>query len=97
MTTRQWTPDYAAVDARCTDAAAEHSDDEPALPRCDQCDRTIWCEDVHQGGYVFCSVECRDAGDVGEPDDEEDELAGMTLAQRRAAIGGEYGGDGPDD
>lgn len=93
--TRQWAPDYAAVDARHTEAAR---DDEPALPRCDQCDRTIWCEEVHQGGYVFCSVECRDAGDVGEPDeDEEDELAGMTLRERRQAIGGEFGGDRDDD
>ena len=33
------------------------------FPRCDQCDRTIWCTEVHQDGYVFCSAECRDAMD----------------------------------
>ena len=34
------------------------------FPRCDHCDRTIWCTEVYADGYVFCSPECRDAVQV---------------------------------
>jgi hypothetical protein len=30
------------------------------VPRCDECDRTIWCTEVYDGAYVFCSTDCRD-------------------------------------
>ncbi len=30
------------------------------VPRCDECDRTIWCTEVYDGEYVFCSTDCRD-------------------------------------
>lgn len=50
-------------------------------------------EDSDEVGFVDCNdgtAVCQEAQDQAEWDD-------MTLAQKREAMGGEYGGDGPDD
>ena len=61
------------------------------VSRCDECDRTIWCDEVHADGYVFCSTECRDA------DEARREWLAMSPSQQREAMGGPNGGDGDDD
>lgn len=65
------------------------------MTTCDHCDRTIWSEEVHDDGYVFCSTDCRDA----EKDEQTEDAAwaDMTLSQQREAMGGPNGGDGDED